>query len=92
MIDITVTFHNVCLHHGREKRPGRRGVCESRGADRRPVWVVLVSLGQGFEDGVDLLSDGRQGKLKLVLEPRRQTSFLHIKSTMQPVKSVNSES
>lgn len=43
------------------------------GGDRRPVWVVLVSLGQGFEDGVDLLSHGCQGKLKLVLEPRRET-------------------
>lgn len=28
----------------------------------------LVSLGQSLEDGVDLLGNGCQGKLKLVLE------------------------
>lgn len=53
-----------------EVRKGRGGARGSP-SDRRLVWVVLVSLGQSFEDGVDLLGDGGQGKLKLVLETRQ---------------------
>lgn len=41
------------------------------GGGRRAVGPEpYVSLGQSFEDGVDLLSDGCQGELKLVLETR----------------------
>lgn len=48
----------------------------------RLVWVVLVSLGQSFEDGVDLLSDSCQSELKLVLEQEEMTLYkqtLHFK-------------
>lgn len=37
--------------------------------------LVMVSLGQSFEDGVDLLGDGCQGELKLVLETTRETLY-----------------
>lgn len=35
----------------------------------------MVSLGQSFEDGVDLLGDGCQGELKLVLQTTRETLY-----------------
>lgn len=46
-----------------------RGGGGVRSADRK--LVSLVSLGQSFEDGIDFLSDGRQRKLKLVLQTER---------------------
>jgi hypothetical protein len=33
----------------------------------RQVWIELVSLGQGFQDGIHLLRHSGQGKLKLFL-------------------------
>lgn len=37
--------------------------------------LVMVSLGQSFEDGVDLLGDSCQGEFELVLETTRETLY-----------------
>lgn len=64
----------------KENRRGNIEVQESVwgggwGAGQGRSGSVTVSLGQSFEDGVDLLGDGCQGELKLVLETTRETLY-----------------
>lgn len=63
---------------GLSARVGRSGVSLSKW---RLIWIVLVSLGQSFEDGVNFLCDSGQSELKLVLETRGKT-IIHLNGTI----------